>query len=119
MEHSKRPTRLMLSGSARSATDRVLHVPDALIDRPHGHLLRRVRREQPLECRLFNWLLVEPHCHASGGGITGIRLWTSAHSSFGVVVMIVKLRIVSWAEERQVSHNPASAMILRSASAMA
>jgi len=46
-------------------------------------------------------------------------LWTSAHSSFGVVVMIVKLRIVSWAEERQVSNNPASAMMLRSASAMA
>jgi len=30
-------------------------------------------------------------------------LWSSAHNSFGVVVMMVKLRILSPAGERQVS----------------
>jgi hypothetical protein len=30
-----------------------------------------------------------------------------AHSSFGLVVIMVKLRILSPAGERQVSHNPA------------
>ena len=44
---------------------------------------------------------------ASGFSTTGMRLWSSAHNSFGVVVMMVKLRILSPAGERQVSHNPA------------
>jgi hypothetical protein len=43
----------------------------------------------------------------------------SAHNSFGTVVTIVKLRILSPAGERQVSHKPASAMSRRSASAIA
>ena len=46
----------------------------------------------------------------SGLSTTGIRLCSSAQSSFGVVVAIVKLRIRSPAGERQVSHNPAMAM---------
>jgi FixJ family two-component response regulator len=36
-----------------------------------------------------------------------------AHNSFGVVVIMVKLRILSPVGERQVSHNPAMAMIRR------
>jgi hypothetical protein len=46
--------------------------------------------------------------HVSGFKTTGIRLCSSAHNSFGVVVVVmVKLRILSPAGERQVSHNPA------------
>jgi hypothetical protein len=50
---------------------------------------------------------------------TGIRLCSSAHNSFGVVVMMVKLRILSPAGERQVSHNPAMPISRRLASAIA
>jgi hypothetical protein len=39
-----------------------------------------------------------------------MRLWSSAQSSFGVVVAIVKLRIRSPSRERQASYNPAMAM---------
>jgi NAD(P)-dependent dehydrogenase (short-subunit alcohol dehydrogenase family) len=49
----------------------------------------------------------------------GIRLWSSAHSSFGVVVTIAKLRTHSPAGERQFSQSPASAISPRSASAIA
>jgi hypothetical protein len=48
-----------------------------------------------------------------------MRLWSSAHNSFGWVVMIVKLRILSPAGERQVSHNPAMPISRRSFSAIA
>jgi hypothetical protein len=34
-----------------------------------------------------------------------MRLWSSAHNSFGVLVMMVKLRILSPAGERQVSQS--------------
>ena len=47
---------------------------------------------------------------------TGIRLWSSAHNSFGVAVTIVKLRTRSPAGERQVSHNPAIPISRRPAS---
>jgi hypothetical protein len=57
--------------------------------------------------------------HASGFSTAGMRLWSSAHNSFGRVVMMVKLRILSPAGERQVSHNPAMAISRRSASAIA
>jgi hypothetical protein len=42
-----------------------------------------------------------------------------AHSSFGVVVTIVKPRAVFCAGERHVSYSPAKAMMLRSVSPMA
>jgi len=45
-------------------------------------------------------------------------LWSSAHNSFGVVVMMVKLRILSPAGERHVSHNPAMSISWRSARTM-
>jgi len=48
-----------------------------------------------------------------------MRLWSSAHNSLGLVVMMVKLRILSPAGERQVSHNPAMLISRRSASAIA
>jgi hypothetical protein len=43
------------------------------------------------------------------GHVSGFkpRACSSAQSSFGVVVMMVKLRILSPAGERQVFHNPA------------
>jgi hypothetical protein len=50
---------------------------------------------------------------------TGIQLWSSAHKSFGVVVMIAKLRTLSPAGERHVSHKPAKAISPRSVSAIA
>jgi len=46
-------------------------------------------------------------------------LWSSAHKVFGWVVMIVKLRILSLAGERQVSHKPAMPISRRLASAIA
>ena len=54
-----------------------------------------------------------------GFSITGMRVWISAHNSFGTVVMIAKLRTHSPAGERQFSHKPANAMMPRSASASA
>src|SRR6516164_2846779 len=57
--------------------------------------------------------------HVSGPRTTGIRSWSSAHSSFGLVVTIAKLRTHSPAGERQFSHSPAKAMRRRSASATA
>jgi hypothetical protein len=54
---------------------------------------------------------------ASGFRITGMRLWISAQSSFGVVVTIAKVRTHSSAGKRQFSHKPASTMMPRSASA--
>jgi hypothetical protein len=57
--------------------------------------------------------------HASGARIAGIRLCSAAHSSFGSVVMIAKLRTRSPAGERQLSHSPASAISLRSAKGIA
>ena len=48
-----------------------------------------------------------------------MRLWGSAHNSFGRAVMMVKLRILSPAGERRVSHNPAMPISRRSASAIA
>jgi hypothetical protein len=57
--------------------------------------------------------------HVSGSRTTGIRLCSSAHSSFGVIVMVAKLRTLSPAGERQFSHSPARAMRPRSASALA
>jgi hypothetical protein len=56
---------------------------------------------------------------ASGFRITGMRLWISAQSSFGVVVTIAKVRTHSSAGKRQFSHKPASTMMPRSASASA
>jgi hypothetical protein len=56
---------------------------------------------------------------ASGASTTGIRLCSSAHNSFGVVVITAKLRTHSPAGERQFSHNPASAIKLRSTRATA
>ena len=53
------------------------------------------------------------------GGVRGHSVWSSAHNWFGVVVMMVKLRILSPAVERQVSHNPAMPISRRSASAIA
>jgi hypothetical protein len=53
--------------------------------------------------------------HAAGPRTTGIRLCSSGHSSFGVVVTMVKLRT---AGERQLSYCPASAIMPRSASAI-
>jgi oligopeptide/dipeptide ABC transporter ATP-binding protein len=47
---------------------------------------------------------------------TSMRLWSSAHNSFGAVVAIVKLHTRSPASERQVSHKPVSAIRRRSAS---
>jgi len=55
----------------------------------------------------------------SGLSTAGMRSWSSAHNSFGVVVMIAKERIDSPAGECQFSHKPASAMMPRSASAIA
>jgi hypothetical protein len=46
-----------------------------------------------------------------------MRLWSLAHNSFGVVVMIAKLRIHSPAGECKFSHKPASAMMPPPASA--
>jgi hypothetical protein len=37
-----------------------------------------------------------------GTAAAGMRLWSSAHNSFGWVVMMVKVRILSPAGERQV-----------------
>ena len=48
-----------------------------------------------------------------------MRLRSLAHSSLGVVVAIVKLRILSPSFERQVSHNPVMAMRLPLLSAIA
>jgi hypothetical protein len=48
-----------------------------------------------------------------------MRLCSSAHSSFGVVVMIAKLRTHSPAAERQFSYKLARAISRRSASAIA
>jgi hypothetical protein len=48
-----------------------------------------------------------------------MRLWSCPHSSFGVVVIMAKLRIHSAAGERQFSYRPASAISRRSASAIA
>jgi hypothetical protein len=48
-----------------------------------------------------------------------MRSWSSAPSSFGFVVMIVKLRTRSPAGERQVSQKPAMAIRRRSTSAIA
>ena len=48
----------------------------------------------------------------SGLSTAGMRSWSSAHNSFGVVVMIAKLRTHSSAGERQFSHRPASAIRL-------
>lgn len=56
---------------------------------------------------------------ASGFRTTGIRLCSRAHSSFGVVVTIAKLRIHSPSGDFQFSYRPASAIGLRSASAIA
>ena len=39
-----------------------------------------------------------------------MRLWSRAHSSFGVVVMMAKLRIHSPAGDFQFSHRPANAI---------
>ena len=55
----------------------------------------------------------------SGLRTTGMRLCNSAHNSFGVVVMIAKLRTHSPAGERQFSHRPANAIRLPLASAIA
>jgi hypothetical protein len=49
----------------------------------------------------------------------GIREADSAHNSFGGVVIMLKLRIRSPADERQVSHNPAMPISRRSVSAIA
>ena len=49
----------------------------------------------------------------------GQPLWISAHSSFGAVVMIAKLRTLSPAGDRHVSQRPARAISPRSASAIA
>src|SRR6266571_7675134 len=57
--------------------------------------------------------------HVSGGKMTGIRLWTSAHSSFGVVVMMLKDRTVSLDGDLHVSQSPARAISDRSARAIA
>ena len=57
--------------------------------------------------------------HVSGPRTTGIRLCSSAHSSFGVVVTIAKLRTHSPAGERQFSHSPANAIKPGSAGAIA
>jgi hypothetical protein len=54
--------------------------------------------------------------HTSGFKTTGIRSCSSAHSSFGAVVTIAKLRTHSPAGERQFSHRPANAISLPSAS---
>ena len=51
--------------------------------------------------------------HTSGFSTTGIRLWSSAHNSFGVVVMIANEQTHSPAGECQFSHKPASAMMQR------
>jgi hypothetical protein len=48
-----------------------------------------------------------------------VRLCSSAHSSFGVVVTIAKLRTHSPSGDRQFSHRPARAIRHRSASATA
>ena len=56
--------------------------------------------------------------HASGFSTAGMRLRSSAHNSFGVVVMIAKERTHSPAGECQFSHKPASAMMPRSASSI-
>src|SRR5215472_1924961 len=57
--------------------------------------------------------------HVSGPRTTGIRLCSSAHSSFGAVVTIAKLRTHSPPDERQFSHRPARAIMPRSARAIA
>jgi hypothetical protein len=57
--------------------------------------------------------------HTGGDRITGMRLWISAHNSFGAVVMMVKLRTTSSTGDFQVSHKPASAMTPPPASAKA
>jgi len=57
--------------------------------------------------------------HVSGFKTTGIRLCSSAHNSFGVVVVMVKLRILSPADERQGFPQPGHAHQRRLASAIA
>ncbi|HEY2540398.1 MAG TPA: hypothetical protein VGI28_13050 [Stellaceae bacterium] len=90
----------------------VFQAVDARAHRPTRHPLGRVRREQRLLLARFGWFL-------AGASTTGIRLCSSAQSAFGGQVTSAKLRTHSPAAERQFSHNPASAMMPRSASAIA
>jgi hypothetical protein len=60
-----------------------------------------------------------PALHGGAAGDLGLLVVSSAHKSFGWVVMMVKLRIRSPAGERHVSHNPAMPISRRSLSAIA
>src|SRR5438045_5193505 len=61
-----------------------------------------------LQRRMHDWMyFAEPEATLR---TTGIRLCSSAQSSFGIVVTIAKLRTHSPDDERQFSHRPASAI---------
>ncbi len=72
--------------------------------RPAHQLPGRIWCEEGFEPGWVCRLLPNHSAHASGPKITGIRSWSSAHSSFGLVAMIAKLRTFSPEGER--SHRP-------------
>jgi hypothetical protein len=97
----------------------VFDIADADAHRPANHLIGRAGGEQRLELGHVGRLFAEPHRPCLGRQNHGHPLCSSAHNSVGMVVMLVKLRILSPADERQVSHNPAMPISRRLASAIA
>jgi hypothetical protein len=96
-----------------------LNIADADDHRPANHLIGRAGGEQRLELGHVGRMFADHTGHVSGFKTTGVRLCCSVHNSFGVAVMMVKLRILSPAGERQVPHNPAMPISRRLASAIA
>jgi len=88
----------------------ILDVPDAGVDGPARHSPGRVGREQGLEAVRVGRLLPQPRRPCPRGKNHRHPVVKLAHSSLGVVVVIAKLRTLSPPGERQVSHNPASAI---------
>jgi len=122
-----------LHGPIRRCPTRPL-LPLQFRDLPDQGGRNRIGRERGFELAQIRWLLSKPDrpsfrpqrllgCRvrqAAGdrpATSTGILLCSYAHNSFGLVVIIAKLRSHSPLGERQFSHNPANAIKPRSAKA--
>ena len=80
---------------------------------------RALTGQKRLQLRNIRRLFAKPHRPRVGLEDHWHPVCNSAHSPFGTVVMIVKLRTRSPAGERQVSHRPAIPISRRSVNAIA
>jgi hypothetical protein len=72
-----------------------LNIADADDHRPANHLIGRAGASSALTWGTSAGCSPTHPGHVSGFKTTGVRLCCSAHNSFGVVVMMVKLRTLS------------------------